>query len=193
MGLNSEGVDESQFLPKEFNQKTGKHEQIPPVNAYRAQHGNIKWAGESIKDANWLPEIVFDGDNDKEKPYLDTAKSFFKILVQAKRTLGITDLRGPLFDKLPYSANPETDMFVEIHRGLAKPEMTAVIWFVWDDYNRCNVALAHKIIGTIKHGLENVQKILDSRKKDVDNSSGMRDTYLSAAPELRPKFPVTPV
>jgi hypothetical protein len=169
MGLNAEGVDESQFLPKEFNKKLGKYEKVPPVNAYRAKHGNIKWAGDSIKDASWLPELIFNGDTE-EKVYLDTANSFFRILVHAKRTLGICDLRGALFESYPSGISQDTDLFLEILRHVVKPEVTVLIWLVWNDYNHGNIALAKKLIGTIKHGLENVQRVLDDTKKRERNS-----------------------
>jgi hypothetical protein len=166
MGLNAEGIDESQFLPKEFNKKTGKYESIPPVNAFRAKHGNIKWAGESIKDASWLPEILFNADTE-EKGYIDTSNSFFRILVHAKRTLGICDLRGSLFENHPYGITTETDMFLEIIRNVVKPEVTVSIWLVWNEYNRGNLPLAQKLIGTIKHGLENIQSCIDNCNKKV--------------------------
>lgn len=148
--LNSEGHDESQYLPRD----------TPPVNPYRAQHKGIRWEGKAIKNIIWLPEILFE----KEiitKEHLDTASSFFRILVHAKRTLGICDIRGPLFDKAPSGVSNECDMFIEIHKKLPKSQTQAIIWFVWDEYNRGNHVLAYHLIGTIKHGLENAQICID--------------------------------
>ena len=157
--LNSEGHDESQYLPKG----------TPPVNAFRAQHGNVKWEGESIKAMSWMPDILFDKEIISKK-HLDTSNNFFRIVVQAKRTLGICDLRGGLFDKHETGAAFEADLFLEIWRSIPKSEFNMLLWFVWDDYNRGNVALAIHLRGTIQHGLENAQKIIDNFSKANDNT-----------------------
>ena len=129
--LNAEGHDGSQYLPRG----------TPPVNAFRAQHGNVRWEGEAIKALTWLPDILFERKI-IEECHLHTANSFLRVLIHAKRTLGITDLRGALFDKFPDSMPTENDLFLEICRELPRPEANAIIWLVWDDYNRRNIALA---------------------------------------------------
>jgi hypothetical protein len=152
--LNSEGHDESQYLPKG----------IPPINPFRAQHGNLQWEGEAIKDVSWLPEKLYVIEK-ITKPHLDSASSFQRALIMAERTLGISDIRGALFDKHADGQNSDTDMFLEFVRKLAKPEISTLTWFVFDKYNHGNINLALHLIGTIQHGLENVQKVIQGIKK----------------------------
>ncbi len=181
--LNAEGHDESQYLPKKWiNPKTGKEEDYPVVNVWRMGKGDIIInEDDKYEVPTWLPRRLFrNGSFTKE--LFDTSNSFFRILVHAKRTLGITDLRNILFEKPPASGqNIQVDMFIELKRALALPEMNAIIWLVWDDYNRGNTGIAYQIIGTIKHGLENCQMVIDKFKEKSDNES-------STAPFLRPEF-----
>jgi hypothetical protein len=167
-----EAIDTSQWLPKD----------IPVINAYRASKGDIKRnSDDKLQSITWLPHILHDM-NRITKEHLDTAKSFERILIHAKRTLGICDIRGVLYDKHPAGQSHDTDVFLEIIRVIPKPESNIIVWLVWDDYNRGNSILALKVIGTIQHGLENAQKVLD-------NIAEKRNNALSTLPEVRPDLP----
>lgn len=168
--LNAEGHDESQYLPRD----------CPPVNAFRERQGGVIYEGTAIKALSWLPDILFDKQR-ITKPHLDTSNSFFRILVNAKRTLGICDLRGTLFEKFPNGISSDTDAFLEIIRGISRPESNILIWLVWDDYNRKNVPLALHVMGTIHHALENAQNVIDMIAKKRDNAS-------STSPESCPNL-----
>lgn len=181
--LNSEGHDESQYLPKKWlNPRTGKEEDYPVVNPWRAGKGDIKRnEDDKLESMTWLPDVLFERKHIQQQ-HLNTAKSFFRILVQAKKALGICDLRGQLFDRYPAGISDDIDMFIQINRRLVKPESNILIWLVWDDYNRGNVALAMRVIGTILHALENAQEVIDYYAQLSNNKS-------SASPFLHPKFP----
>lgn len=152
--LNAEGHDESQYLPNG----------MPPVNAFREQHGNVQWEGLSIRALTWMPDILF-VRRSIEKVHLDTCVSFYGAVVETRKVLKIGDIRGILFDKPDELTTPKVDVFFNIVHGLCKPEANMLLWLVCDEYNRGNISLAHKLIGTIKHGIENAQKIIDNLRE----------------------------
>jgi len=177
--LNAEGHDESQYLPKVFNKATGKMENMPVVNAYRERQGGVRYEGEAIKALQWMPDIIFDRENEKERPYNDTCVSFYTYHVQANQSLGISDIKNILFDKAQdVSSLPPIDTYSAILRGLVKPESNMLLWVVCNERNKGNVALARHLIGTIRHAIENAQIIIDNLAKN-------RKIEKSSAPELR--------
>lgn len=164
--LNSEGHDESQYLPHG----------VPPVNAFRAAKGDIKRIGEEIRARHWMPDLLFDYGH-FEKEHVDTCLSFYAILIGARRVLGICDLLNAITDKMAMEAsNAEVDSFVEIMRGLPKPEMNMLIWVVDNDRNHRNISLAFHLIGTITHAIEHTQKIIveiSDRKSKMQKSTSL--------------------
>lgn len=171
MSVSSEW-DQSQFLPNWLNPKTGRYEQPPLVNAYRAAKGDLivqlSEDGGLNKVLTWMPDILhYKGKLEKE--HVDTCFSFFGILTNARRILKICDLRGLLADKKleKGEGDEETDTFLTIVHTLAKAEANMMFWVVCDEYNRGNYTLAVSMIGTIKHAIENTNNILiDKRKRD---------------------------
>jgi hypothetical protein len=168
--LNSEGHDESQYLPLG----------TPPVNAFRAQHGTVKWEGTSCKAISWMPDKLYDLKI-IDKHHLDTASSFLTAKIHTQKVLGIADIRGILHDKPDALSAPRGDVFFALLKQLCKPELNMLLWVTCDDRNHGNIPLACQLIGTIKHALENAQKI-------IDNLYGICETTKSPAPEMRPEF-----
>jgi len=164
--LNADGHDESQYLPKILNPVSGKWEEPPPVNAYRAAKGDIRRNDDDkIESATWLPRIMFLGRR-IEKEHYDMAVVVECVWLSAKKTLGILDLRGKLFDKVPeLGTNVDVDAFLEMHRTMARPELEAVLWFVSFYIRASSAALPLERLGVILHGLENAQNIIDNCKR----------------------------
>lgn len=153
--LNSDGHDESQYLPKG----------TPPVNPFRAQHEGIKWEGESIRAKTWLPDILEEQLDENAHPLLSgdqvhTCKSFLRSVVGTRNALGITDLR--IYVGQPNSEAESKDIFFSIMRGLVAYQANLCLWVVCDEYNRGNISLARKLIGSIQQSLDNAQKLIDS-------------------------------
>lgn len=164
--LNADGHDESQYLPRD----------VPIVNAFREKRGGVRYEGTAVKAIQWMPDILFDRDNEKEKPYNDTCVSFFGYYVMAGQALGISDIRNILFDRIEEGTQlPPVDTFSAIMLGLAKPESNMLLWVVNDDRNRGNVALGRHLIGTIRHAVENMQNILDTlaQKRRLEKSNAL--------------------
>lgn len=160
--LNSEGHDESQYIKPLLNPKTGKMEMPPIVNPFRERQGSVRYEGTAIKAIQWLPDILFDRDNEMEKPYNDICVSFYGYYIQAGQTLGISDIRNILFDPIDdISELPPTDTFRAIMTGLRLPESNMLLWVICDDRNHGNVHLARHLIGTIRHAIENTKNIID--------------------------------
>lgn len=154
--LNHEGHDESQYLKKG----------TPPVNPFRMQHGKVKWEGEAIKALTWLPDVLQDIGY-LEKEHHDTCRSFERILIQAKRTLSICELKGALFDKAPEEIRNDVDMYLLIKNTLICSEMQIMIWLVEEENSISNIEAAASLNGKIKHAIENTQKTIDNvSKKD---------------------------
>lgn len=167
--LNGEGHDESQYLPRG----------TPPVNPFRERQGGVRWEGTSCKALSWFPDRLYHLQI-IEKHHLDTAISFITAMINTQKVLGIGDIRGILHDKPEELNSPKGDVFYAILNRLCKPESNMLLWLVCDDRNRGNTSLARHLIGTIKHALENTQKI-------IDNMAGVCESELSPAPEVRPK------
>ncbi len=109
--LNAEGHDESQYLPCD----------VPIVNAFRERKGGVKYEGTAIKAMQWMPDILFDRENEKEKAYNDTCVSVYGYYVMAAQTLGISDVRNILFDWIEDAVQlPPVDTFRAIMTGLVK-------------------------------------------------------------------------
>lgn len=161
--LNADGHDESQWLPRKWtNPKTGKEEDYPVINAHRVSKGDIRYDGVAIKARQWLPDILFDRSDERQKPYNDTCVSFFGYYVSAMQALGISDIRNILFDVVEQAERlPPVDTYSAILRGIPKPESNALLWVVLDERNRGNIALAHKMLGTIRHAIDNTAKVID--------------------------------
>lgn len=177
--LNADGHDESQYLPKVFDPVTGKMIPTPPVNAFRAQHGNVVYEGDLIRQLEWLPDILY-AHAVIDKCHLDTALSFYTAYIETMKALKIGDIKGILNDKTDELSTPKGDIFFAVMHGLCKPEANMMLWLVCDDRNRKNTLLARHLIGTIKHALENSQIIIDNLKKKNNNT-------LSPEPESRPE------
>jgi hypothetical protein len=176
--LNADGHDESQYLPKVLDKITGKIVSLPPVNAFRERQGGVRYEGTSIKAMQWLPDILFDRENERERPYNDTCVSFYGYYVQTGQALGVSDVRNILFDRLEEGTQlPPVDTFAAIMRGLVKPESHMLLWVVCDDRNRGNLRLANHLIGTIRHAVEHAQEIIDAltakRRKAKDDSEAI--------------------
>lgn len=154
--LNADGHDESQYNPRG----------VPPVNPFRMQHGSIKWEGEAIKALTWLPDILRDIGY-IEKGHHDTCKSFERILIQAKRTLNICQLKGALFEKPPEMINNDTDMYLLLKNKLILREMEIMIWLVEEENSKENLKAVNFLIGKIIHAIENSQRIIDNAKKSA--------------------------
>lgn len=200
--LNAEGHDENQYLPKFLNKATGKMEDMPPVNAFRERQGGVKYEGKAIKAVRWMPDILFDRENKREKPYNDTCVSFYGYYVQAGQALGISDIRNILFDRVEEGTQlPPADTFSAIMHGLCKAESHMLLWVICDDRNRGNIPLAKHLIGTIRHAIENTQKIINDltkkrkAKKEIDSALDLpaekHNISISNLGELRPEFPPT--
>ncbi len=165
--LNSQGHDESCYLPKKwFNPKTGKDETYPIVNSFRAAKGDIiENENGNLESLSWLPRILFKQGNIKKEEF-DTADSFTKILIQAMRVLKVSNIKGQLFDKLPAtSPNVETDIYLEIVRGLPREQLIKLIWLVTWNTPCKSVALPNEDMKLIVHGLYNTQNIIDKSKE----------------------------
>lgn len=181
--LNAEGHDESQYLPKEYNAKTGKMERVPPINAFRAAKGDItRNEDDKLESVHWLPRIMH-RQRQITKEHYDTARSFERHLIHARRTLGICDIKGKLFDIMPANGIDEsTDLFLTILRSVARPEVVRLVWFVDMNFPCSSAALPDDMLGVIQHGLENVQKIIDLNNETRNNTE-------STLPELSLKSP----
>jgi hypothetical protein len=168
--LNSEGHDESQYLP----------DGVEVVSYYRKQHGQVIHEGLLHKTLEWLPDILFE-EKKISKEQLDTAVSFFRILINAKRALGTCDLRGTLFDKYPYGISNDIDPFLHIKRSIGKWDFNALIWIVWDEYNRGNVNLARQKV-------DHVTRILNHAKIAIDDLTKKRNNTQSTQPVVSLNF-----
>ena len=160
MHLNAEGHDESQYLP----------EGVEVVNPFRKQHTSISVEGELHKAIEWLPDILFE-KHCITKRQLDTAFTFLRILVNAKKALGTCDLRGVMFDKYPYGISSDVDPFLEIKRKIGKYDFNALIWLVWNDYNRGNISLALQKLSHLKRILDHTQYSLDEINRLKHNAT----------------------
>jgi hypothetical protein len=160
--LNSEGHDESQYLPKG----------IPPVNAFRAQHNGIKWEGQAIRSLTWLPDILNAtlDENGKEllnRDHIATCTRFYSAVVSTRKTLGISDIRGYIADSKGEKNDNPSDIFFSVVNGLLPYQSNLCLWVVCDEYNRGNFKLAQKMIQSIQQSLDNAQKIIDEISKCV--------------------------
>lgn len=180
MRLNADGIDESQWLPeKVYNEKTEQWDKVPIVNAFREMKGDIVQLDEDggvHKVINWLPDAL-KSNGYIEKEHHDTCKTFERILIQAKRTLSICQLKGPLFEKPPEEIKNDADMYILIKNKLIRREMIIMIWLVEETKTDGNMRAANDLIGKIHHAIENSQRIIDSVKKN-DN------IRKSASPEV---------
>lgn len=184
--LNADGHDESQYTKAVFNPKTCKMEMPPIVNAFRAQHGHIKRnSDDKLVDLTWLPAVLED-KGIIEKVHLDTCKSFLRVLIQAKRTLGVCELKGPLYDKAPEEIRNDADLYLLIKHGVSKQDLLNLIWLVEEKYTQGNVWAADAIIGNLLHALEAAQQII------FDNSEQSAKIAASTSPEVRPDFVTSP-
>lgn len=168
--LNSEGHDESQYLPKKwFNPKTEKEESYPVVNPFRAQHGKVRLEGEEIKALTWLPDILHDtyGEDGKEllsRDYLQICETIFRIVMSARNALGISDLRSFLGAEQLNQHLSARDPFFALLSKLLPYQSNMVLWIVCDEYNRGNIDLARKLIETIRNSLDLAKKVIDDCK-----------------------------
>lgn len=172
--LNSEGHDESQYLPKG----------MPPVNPFRAQHRGIKWEGQAVKALTWLPDILNAMLNDSgnellTRDHIATCTRFYSAVVSTRKTLGISDIRGYIAEPTGKNDSRETDIFFSVVNGLLKYQSNLCLWVVCDEYNRGNIKLASHLIGSIQQSLDNAQKIIDSLKN-------VTTIQIVPVPELRP-------
>lgn len=163
--LNADGHDESQYLPKKwFNPKTQKEEPYPFINAYRKNKGDIFLnKDDQMQTLSWLPDAL-ELKGFIEKEHHDTCKSFERILIQAKRTLGICDIRGVLFEKLPEEIRNELDMFIVLKKELLKSYMVTMIWLVEAEVTNANISVVGGLVGKVHHAIENTQRIIDNSK-----------------------------
>jgi hypothetical protein len=170
--LNPEGHDESQYLKAVFNPVSGKMEMPPIINAFRAAKGDIiRNEDDKLESVHWLPRIL-ERQGNITKEHLDTAKAFERYLIHAWRTMGICDLRGKLNDILPASGlDDNTDMFLEIARKVVRPELNRVIWTVMKNFPCSSAVLPSHDLGVLKHGLENIQKVIDEHKERRNNAT----------------------
>lgn len=166
MKLNSEGHDESQYLPKKwYNPRTGREEDYPIVNPFREKHGGVVTEGKSIKALTWLPDKLHlqldtDGNQLINGDQLNTCRSFYRAVVSTRNELRIDNVRN-LVGQSPTPGEP-TDIFFAVVRGLLPYQANMCLWVVCDEYNRGNLELAQKLIVSIQNSLDLAQKIIDS-------------------------------
>lgn len=164
--LNAEGHDESQYLPKN----------VPIVNAFRERRGGVRYEGTAIKAVEWLPDILFDREDEREKPYNDTCVSVYGYHINTLHSLGMRATNNILFDPVfAVTQLPAVDTYAAIIHGLAKPESIVLLWTVCTERNHGNIGLARSFIGTIRHAIENAQSIIDAltekRKRTLEQTN----------------------
>lgn len=182
--LNQDGHDESQYLPRG----------TPPVNPFRAQHGKLEWVERTLHAKTWLPDILNTTLNDKGDPLLNTdnlttCMRFYSSLVSTRKALGISDIRGYIADPQKGSNKPETDIFYAVMTGLLKYQSNLCLWIVCDEYNRGNLKLAEKMIGSICNSLDLAQNIIDNL---CDSSIMQIVPAPESCPEIGKSKPQTP-
>lgn len=169
--LNADGHDESQYLPKKWiNPKSGKEEDYPVVNECRAKKGDIvqlETDGGLNKALTWLPDKLnhMRDDNGKEllnRDYLHICESIYKIVMSARHSLGISDLRSFIGGEAIIQVGIlPSDPFFAILSKLMPYQSNMVLWVVCDEYNRGNIALARKCISSILGSLDMAKKVID--------------------------------
>lgn len=177
--LNADGHDESQWIKPVFNRASEKMEMPPIVNPYREAKGDIvRNEDDKLESVHWLPRIM-QRQGQITKEHFDTARSFERLLIHSRRTLGICDIKGKLFDMMPSSGiDDSTDLFLEIVRVVVRPEVTRIVWFVDMNFPCSSAALPIAMLGVIHHGLENIQNVIDMHNQKRNNAT-------STLPELR--------
>lgn len=170
-GLNANGEDESQWFKPFINPKTGKREMPPIVNAFRAAKGDVILNDDGTHESpHWLPRIMFTKGR-LSKEHYDMAFCFECVWFQAKKTLGVLELKGKLYDKMPEGEiTIEVDSFLEIKRTISANEFREIIWFVSKYFPASDAALPLDRLGVILHGLENSKIIIDICKKKRENA-----------------------
>lgn len=149
--LNSDGHDESQYLPKG----------TPPVNPFRAQHCGIKWSGKAIRAIDWLPDALYERGL-MEKAHLDTTCCFYRALISTRKTLGISDILGSISERFPIAGNQTIiDIFFPVMTELSKPQSTLLLWLVEEKNSEGNIMAAFRLAQNILATLEQTQNIID--------------------------------
>lgn len=161
--LNHDGHDASQYLPRG----------VPPVNAYRAQHGSVRWEGEAIKALTWLPDILehrgrINGD------HLNVCLTIKRATTSTMNALAIENVRAYLTDVVAVQNKCQcidkakcqcgTDIFYNLLTRLNRKKSYICFWLVTDEMNQGNIGVAIREIGFIKEALEDAHKIIDDCK-----------------------------
>lgn len=184
--LNADGHDESQWIKKEFNPKTGKMEMPPLINAFRAAKGDIfRNSDDKLESPEGLPRIMFINGRISEDDF-NTAKRVESIWIHAQRTLGISSIKGVIAsDVAPAnSIDPNTDRFLEMWRHIPRNEFEQMLWFVSFRIKAMSAALPLDRLEIIQSGLQKAQKMIDIWDGNSNNA-------LTGSPELRPEFDPT--
>lgn len=189
--LNSEGHDESQYLPKTwYNPKTQMDEPYPVVNAFRAAKGDIvhlQEDGEVARALVWLPHALHlkldhCGQRIISSDHLHTCETLNRVLRIVKVALGLSDLRaytdGQAGEMAP---SAERDIFVELIKGLPVFQGRVGFWFAEADFTPQNSRAALQWLGAIYAALDSAQNIIDATRES-DNMS------IVASPEVCPEL-----
>lgn len=170
--LNANGEDESQWIQPVLNRVTGKMEMPPIVNPWREAKGDIvRNEDDKLESIHWLPRILQRQGN-ITKEHFDASRSFERILVHARRTLGICNITGKIFDAIPSGGvDDTTDMFLEILRKVARSEVMRIVWLVDMNFPCSKAAIPIGMLGIIQHGLENIQNVIDMHNEKRNNAA----------------------
>lgn len=179
----TDGIDKSQWLPQYFNPFSKRMERVPPVNAFRQQHGIVQWEGQAIKALTWLPDILNHNKN-LDDDELHICKRVERAALSAMAALGLSNLRVFIAGDMNTGSLPEHDPFKEILQGMQPKYSTALLWVICDERNGGNVQLAIKILSTIRTAIGHAKNILEK----LDNSGNIGSV---ASLPLRPEFDPT--
>lgn len=190
--LNADGHDESQYLGKILDPRSGKMIPIPPINAFRAAKGDIiRNTDDKLESITWMPRrlnITLDDRGHKliDDDQLHTCKSVERAALSAMAALGLSSIRVFMAGDMNLAGLSQIDPFKAILTLMKPCYSTALLWVICDERNGGNTQLAIKMLGSIHTGISFAKEILDSLQDSGKVS-------IVALPELRLESEYDPV